>query len=122
MKPTRKLSTGNLFGAPEAPLSGEVFTDLLRCQNVRIERIVSSECPEPTLHDQKQDEWVCLLQGEADLWLNGKRIALCAGDHVFIPAHTPHRVLRTSGHPPCVWLAVHIHPGHQDTNADPDTG
>jgi len=33
-----------------------------------------------------------------------------AGDHLFIPAHTRHRVLATSEEPRCLWLAVHIDP------------
>ena len=113
MDPSARFSTGNVFAAPAAPISGEFFEELLHCRNVRIERIVSSDRPDPTIYDQVQDEWVCLLQGEAQLSLNGQRFVLCAGDHLFIPAHTPHRVLRTSGHPPCIWLAVHIDPGRQ---------
>lgn len=122
MDPPRKFSIGHLFAALTAPVSGEVFEELLRCRNVRIERIVSSDRPSPTTYDQDQDEWVCLLQGKAELWVNGERASLCAGDHVFIPAHTPHRVLRTSGDPPCIWLAVHILPGHQATDADRNIG
>lgn len=110
MVPPGNFSTGNLFAAHTAPISGEIFEELLRCRNVRIERIVSSDRPDTAIYDQNQDEWVCLLQGEAELWLAGERITLGVGDHVFIPAHTPHRVLRTSGDPPCIWLAVHIHP------------
>ena len=117
-----KLSTGQLFATPAAPLSGEIFEEVLRCRNVRIERILSSDRPDPTLYDQEQDEWVCLLQGEAELSLNGERVALRAGNHVFIPARTPHRVLHTSGNPPCIWLAVHIHPGHPITQADRSIG
>jgi cupin 2 domain-containing protein len=29
-------------------------------------------------------------------------------DSLFIPARTPHRVMSTSGDPPCVWVAVHM--------------
>lgn len=122
MDPPEKSSTGNLFAVLSAPAGGEVFAELLHCRNVRIERIVSSDRPDPTLYDQEQDEWVCLLQGEAELSLHGQRLSLCAGDHLFIPAHTPHRVLRTSGDPPCIWLAVHIHPGYPLTDADRNIG
>jgi cupin 2 domain-containing protein len=111
-----RFSTGNLFAAPAAPSSGEIFEELLHCRNVRIERIVSSDQPEPTIYCQEHDEWVCLLQGEAELWLDGERIALYAGDHLLIPAHTPHRVLRTSRNPLCVWLALHIHPDPKTTD------
>jgi cupin 2 domain-containing protein len=35
-------------------------------------------------------------------------LRLSAGDALFIPAHTRHRVTATAGDPPCIWLAVHI--------------
>jgi cupin 2 domain-containing protein len=75
---------------------------------VRIERIVSSATPDATLYDQPQDEWVLLLQGEAGLEIAGEDLRLRAGEAVFIPAHTPHRVTDTASEPPCIWLAVHI--------------
>ncbi|MBK1723685.1 cupin domain-containing protein [Thiocystis violacea] len=101
---------GNLFEHLPEPRQGEVFQDLLRRGRVQIERIVSSDQPDQTLYDQSQDEWVCLLQGRARLWIDGAEIALGPGDYRFIPAHTPHRVLSTKGYPACIWLAVHIHP------------
>ncbi|NEX19943.1 cupin domain-containing protein [Thiorhodococcus mannitoliphagus] len=99
---------GNLFAALPQPIQGEVFEDLLRCGRVKIERIVSSDQPEPTLYEQVQDEWVCLLQGRATLEIAGEEVALGAGDFRFIPAHTPHRVLGTSREPRCLWLAIHL--------------
>ena len=104
------MTLGNLFENLPKLDAGEMFEDLLRCGNVRIERIVSSDRPDPTLYDQDQDEWVCLLQGSAELWIDGESVTLRAGDYRFIPARVPHRVLRTSSEPPCVWLAIHIHP------------
>jgi cupin 2 domain-containing protein len=104
--------TGNLFAELPAPASGEVFDELLRLQlprgRVWIERIISSDTPEPTLYDQDQSEWVVLLQGRARLWVAGEERELVGGDYVLIPAHTPHRVIETSAQPCCVWLAVHI--------------
>jgi cupin 2 domain-containing protein len=111
MSDSNSLIPGNLFAALPALHAGEVFEEILRCRNVRVERIVSSARPAPSLYDQPQDEWVCLLQGEAELWVAGQAIHLKPGDHYFIPAHTPHRVVRTSPEPPCIWLAVHIDPG-----------
>jgi cupin 2 domain-containing protein len=91
---------------------GEVFQALLECRNVRIERIVSAPLSEDradiTRYDQPQDEWVLLLDGEAVLELDGRRVGLAKGQHLFIPARTPHRVLSTSEEPRCLWLAVHI--------------
>ncbi len=100
----------HIFADLPRPHTGEVFEQLLQCRNVRIERIVSSAAPDPTTYDQPQDEWVLLLEGSATLELAGQSIALCAGNHLFIPAHTPHRVTATSAAPQCVWLAVHIDP------------
>ncbi|WP_295409564.1 cupin [uncultured Thiocystis sp.] len=92
---------GNLFADLPQVVEGEVFEDLLRCRNLQIERIVSSDSPDSGQYDQTQDEWVCLLQGEA---------TLRAGDYRFIPARTSHRVLKTSREPCCLWLAVHLYP------------
>jgi cupin 2 domain-containing protein len=103
---TRRVA--NLFAGLVPLESGEDFTELLRCRTVRIERISSSPFPEPTLYDQSQDEWALLLQGEALLEVAGEEVRLASGDHLFLPAHTPHRVLSVSIKPRCLWLAVHI--------------
>jgi cupin 2 domain-containing protein len=100
----------NLFDGIPSPATGEVFETLLRHRNLHIERIASSATPEPVLYDQAQDEWVVLMQGLATLEIAGETVDMGPGDYLFIPAHTPHRVLSTSGAPPCVWLAVHLHP------------
>ncbi|NEX17965.1 MAG: cupin [Halochromatium sp.] len=114
------MKRGNLFADLPAPATGEVFEELLHCRNLRIERITSSGEPEPVLYDQAQDEWVLLLSGEARLEIAGETIALSRGDYLFIPAHTPHRVLQTSvestsveptaAESGCTWLAIHLEP------------
>ena len=104
------MRSGNLFEDLPEIASGEVFEDLLCQGNVRIERIFSSDQPDSMLYDQIQDEWVCLLQGSAELWIAGESVSLNAGDYRFIPAHVPHRVVRTSSDPRCLWLAIHIQP------------
>lgn len=98
----------NLFSDLPNPAQGEVFDELLRRAPVRIERIVSGPASASTLYDQVHDEWVLVLQGEARLWVAGAEIGLAAGDSLWIPARTPHRVLWTSMRPLCVWLAVYI--------------
>jgi cupin 2 domain-containing protein len=101
---------GSLFAGLDLPDKGEVFTELLRRRNVGIERILSSDTPDPVVYDQEQDEWVLLLEGRATLEVAGATIDLMPGDHVFIPARTPHRVSATFPEPRCLWLAVHIYP------------
>jgi len=113
------VTPGNLFDRLHGPVPGEVFERLLRHRNLVIERIVSSDLPEPTLYDQAQDEWVLLLQGQATLELAGETLSLAPGDHIFIPAHTPHRVLRPSRAPPGLWLAVGRDPGPAPGGARP---
>lgn len=102
------MKPGNLFADAAPPVTGERFEDLARVRNVQIERIVSSDAVEPTPYVQEQDEWVVLLSGEAALDVAGERLELRAGDHVFLPARTPHTVLRTTRG--AVWLAVHVRP------------
>ncbi|MEA3276385.1 MAG: cupin domain-containing protein [Pseudomonadota bacterium] len=100
----------NLYSDLPQLSRGEDFTELLRCRNVAVERILSSDRVETVRYDQEQDEWVILLEGRAVLEVAGEPVSLSAGDYIFLPAHTPHRVLTTSGEPRCIWLAVHVFP------------
>jgi cupin 2 domain-containing protein len=100
----------NLFTIPNGPISEELV-DLLACgDGLRIERIISlgHVSPPDFWYDQEQDEWVALVQGEAEIrFTDGKTKTLKAGDYLFLPAGLRHRVERTSNDPPCIWLAVH---------------
>jgi cupin 2 domain-containing protein len=100
------MQIGNLFAASDPPREGERFETLAEHRNLLIERIVSSAEITPTEYVQPEDEWVALLHGQATLDVAGERIELAAGDHLFLPAGTPHTVLRTSGG--ALWLAVHL--------------
>jgi len=88
----------------------EVFEEILKSGNVRIERISSSSgqiSPENFWYDQPENEWVILLQGEAIIgFTDGVETRLKNGDYLFLPAHQKHRVLYSSKEPPCIWLAV----------------
>ena len=97
----------NLFDYLPSLVTGEQFTTLLNCRNVVIERIVSSSKTDTRIYNQSQDEWVILIQGMARLKINDNDISLKAGDYLFIPAKTPHQVIKTSND--SIWLAVHIH-------------
>ena len=95
----------NLLAIP-VPESGERFETLLAKRNCRIEAIVSSDTPDPILYDQPHDEAVLLLSGSATLEINGRPVSLDPGDFLLIPAHTPHRVVRTSHG--ARWFAIHF--------------
>ena len=101
----------NLLAPLPAAMAGEEFTALLERPGIRLERIVSQgqATPPDAPMVQDRDEWVALLAGAAGLQIgNAAEIALRPGDHLLIPAGTPHRVTRTSTDPPAVWLALHL--------------
>ncbi|MEA3434348.1 MAG: cupin domain-containing protein [Campylobacterota bacterium] len=89
------------------PKDGEAFTTLLEHKNIKINRIVSSADLEPIEYIQNEDEWVVVIEGEATLLLKNEEKVLKKGDTLFIPAKTPHKVLKTKD--ATVWLAVHIY-------------
>ncbi|GAP99306.1 cupin domain-containing protein [Leptolyngbya sp. NIES-2104] len=100
----------NIFELPEEMLDRELFEPLIQTDQILIERIISTgqTTPEGEWYDQPRDEWVLLLQGEAQLmYEDGTSIDLKTGDYVLIPAHQKHRVSYTSSNPDCIWLAIH---------------
>ena len=88
------------------PKSGETFTTLLEHKNIKINRIVSASDIEPVEYMQEEDEWLVLLEGEATLLLDDKETILTKGETLFIPAKTPHSVLKTKKG--TLLLTVHI--------------
>jgi len=88
------------------PNSEETFTTLLEHKNIKINRIVSSSDIELIEYIQEEDEWVVLLEGKATLLIHNEEKILTKGETLFIPAKTPHRVLKTSSG--TLWLTVHI--------------
>ena len=105
-------SKHNFFDLPAATTKdGEAFDDLLAVPGLRIERIVSrgQVSPPGFWYEQSWDEWVLVVEGEAQLEIDGQSepVWLAAGDHVWLPAGCRHRVTYTRTAPPTVWLAVH---------------
>ncbi|MDY7012742.1 MAG: cupin domain-containing protein [Cyanobacteriota bacterium] len=103
--------TDNIFQLPSNLPNEEVFEAIVQRDRVLIERIISTG--QTTLpgdwYDQERDEWVIVLQGEAQLaYDDSTTIDLSAGDYLLIPAHQKHRVAYTSSDPSCIWLAVHF--------------
>lgn len=98
----------NLFDI-YADTNRELFETLHEGEGIRIERIVSmgQASPEGFWYDQEENEWVCLIEGNAILeFEDGALTRLSKGDTLFIPAHQKHRVKSTSKSAPTVWLAV----------------
>lgn len=102
-------SVFNLFDTSSLDYSTqeEIVNLLFTSKNIRIERIVSYGQISENWYNQKENEWVFLLQGNASiLFDNSKETHLKAGDSLYIPAHSKHKVSFTSTEPPCIWLAV----------------
>ncbi len=98
----------NLYANATPPATAERFETLLEHKNLLIERICSSADIAPNCHVQSQDEWVLLLQGRADIEVDGTTRSLVSGDYLFLPANTPHSVKKVSAG--ALWLAIHLHP------------
>ena len=103
-------SPPNLFSDLPSHAEKEIFSTLLHRPGCRVERIVShgQKSPEEFWYDQNWDEWVLLLQGMADLDIEGQMVKLVPGDHVLIKAGQKHRVTHTDENQHTVWLAIHF--------------
>jgi cupin 2 domain-containing protein len=100
----------NIFELPDPLPAAELFEPLAASGDILVERIISRGQQTPLGHwyDQDKDEWVMLVQGEAELsYSDGSSLRLQSGDYVLIPARQKHRVEYTSTAPPCIWLAIH---------------
>lgn len=86
----------------------EEFIDLLKTDNIRIERIVSNGQSSPIdfWYEQKENEFVLLLEGEAQVQFEEEVVSLKKGDFLNIVANRKHRVKYTSKNKPSIWLAI----------------
>jgi cupin 2 domain-containing protein len=104
-------SIKNIFAKIPEAIPEEIFQNIVRTGDVKIERIVSAgqATPEGEWYDQDQNEWVMVVRGSAGLIFedSDEIVTLNEGDYVNIPAHVKHRVAWTDPHEKTVWLAVH---------------
>lgn len=104
------MKPANLFAEIPAKVEQEIFSELVKSENVSIQRIVSrgQASPETGWYDQDDHEWVVVLEGEGELtYESGDVVRLVAGSYVNIPAHTRHRVSWTAPDKKTIWLAIH---------------
>ena len=93
------------------PAAGLETTELLlEHSGLRLERIHSCQAssPEGFWYEQREHEWVLLLEGSAQLQFEDEPTArqLCRGDSLWIQAGRRHRVVATDPAPGCVWVAL----------------
>ena len=101
---------GDLFESLPEDISDEIFSELVRGDNIKIERIVSKGHASPASgwYDQAENEWVAVLKGAAKIvFENGNEVHLIAGSQLTIPAHTKHKVTWTTPDTETIWLAIH---------------
>jgi len=86
----------------------EQFFELLKHDNIRVEKIVSNGQTTPSngWYDQDENEFVLLLEGDAIIEFEDKEVKLLKGDYIIIEKHIRHRVKYTSNNEPTIWLAV----------------
>ena len=102
--------TGNLLESIPVDIGEEIFTELVRGENLRIDRIISKgqSSPASGWYDQDENEWVMVVKGEAKISFEDDSIVhLKAGGYINIPAHTKHKVAWTKPDTETIWLAVH---------------
>ena len=97
----------NLFEIETLPeVDKEIFTTILKHKNVTIKKIVSNTLKTPQTFIQEKDEFVILLKGCAKIEINGEVKKLKSGDYLFIPANTPHTLIKTKK--TAIWLAIYF--------------
>lgn len=104
------MKSQNIYGAIPASSNKEIFEELLKTNNVTIERIISAghRSPESGWYDQEKNEWVLVLKGKATLAFEDQStINLNEGDYINIPSHKKHKVTWTDPDSETIWLAIH---------------
>ncbi|MFZ9281433.1 MAG: Nif11 domain/cupin domain-containing protein [Prochlorococcaceae cyanobacterium] len=104
------VKAGNVLTGELPPRGEERISVLLETQQLRLERIHShaAASPEGFWYEQREHEWVLLLQGSALVQLDGEPAprSLSRGDQLLIPAGQKHRVVATDPDPGTIWLAL----------------
>src|SRR5664279_6362 len=105
------ISKKDLFADIPDHLKEELIETILQTSNFRIERIVSQghRSKEGFWYDQKENELVILLKGNATLRFENQDqlLKMKPGDYLHIEKHVRHRVEWTSPEQETIWLAVH---------------
>jgi len=104
------MKTSNIFANIPSEIKEELFEDIISKDGLKIERIISKghTTTEFEWYNQKSDEWVIVLKGEAILeFEDAPEVKLQEGDYLNIPALTKHRVSWTKPDVETIWLAIY---------------
>lgn len=102
------MKASSLFRDIPQSLPQESVNILAQSSNVKIERIVSRGhiSPHNGWYEQSQDEFVLLVEGQAEITFESSVTRLEKGDYLTIPAGVKHKVSFTSTIPDAIWLTV----------------
>ena len=102
------MKKGNIFAKIPKTLNKELFEDILKTKNLRIERIVSDghSSYEHFWYDQPENELIFLIQGSSEIRFEDETIILKKGDWLLIPSHKKHRVESTDKNQKTIWIAI----------------
>ncbi|WP_293004682.1 cupin domain-containing protein [Nitrosomonas sp.] len=102
------MKSQNIFSEIPKNLEHEIFDILIKNDTLTIERIISKGQQSSSWYDQKENEWVMVLKGEAILTFEDQTsVPLKKGDFINIPSHKKHRVSWTDPEKETIWLAIH---------------
>ncbi|MFT5836012.1 MAG: cupin 2 domain-containing protein [Sulfurimonas sp.] len=104
------MKKSNIFANIPSDIKEELFEDIISKDGLKIERIISKghTTDEFEWYNQKSDEWVIVLKGEAILeFEDAENVKLQEGDYLNIKAGVKHRVSWTIKNQETVWLAIH---------------
>ncbi|MBK2356948.1 cupin domain-containing protein [Francisella hispaniensis] len=104
----KQTSINNVYDLEPKNSNQEIFTDLFKSDDIRIEKIISygQVTPADQPYIQAHDEWVVVLSGQAQVKLEDSYYTLKQGQHLFIAKNTRHWVTFTTN--PTIWLAIHF--------------
>lgn len=101
-------NVNNIYANLPAVLENEDEAVILEQNNSRLVRILSRGHTSQ-IYDQAEDEWVLVLEGEAELSFpqeNNRILKLKKGDYLYLAAGRQHQVVKTSD--PCLWLCLFL--------------
>lgn len=107
------IKISNIFQFPELSFnsSEELFEDIFKNDNFRIEKIYSTgqSTPDGVWLVENVDEFVFLVEGRASILMKDNTIFnLEKGDYFIIPKNTEHRVENTAKDKITTWLTIHF--------------
>jgi hypothetical protein len=101
------VQRGRLDDASAAPELGERARQLVTAGGLVVEQVLSGAV-EPKGYLQAENEWALVLSGGATLEVDGATVELGALEWIFLPAGTPHRLVRTEAG--TNWITVKVAP------------